>query len=99
MKLPSFLKEYFWEVDFSKLDAEEYPKYVIARLLEHGDRRAIEWMRKNFTARQINDVLRHSRELSNKSAVFWALVQGVEREDVLCLSTAYRKKRKTVWPY
>lgn len=99
MKLPGFLREYFWEVDFGKLDAEKYPKYVITRLLEHGDRRAIRWMRENFSPRQINDVLRHSRELSNKSAVFWALVQGIDKEDVLCLSKEYHEKRKTVWPY
>lgn len=98
-KLPSFLKKYFWEVDFNKLDVTKYPKYVTARLMEYGDLKAIKWLKKNFSNRQINNVLKHSRQISNKSAIFWALIQRVKENEVLCLSREYREKRKTAWPY
>lgn len=98
-KLPGFLKQYFWEVDFSKLDALKYPKYIIIRLMEYGNLKAIKWMKNNFATRQINSALRHTRGLSKKTANFWALVQGIEKEDILCLSKEYLAKRKTVWPY
>lgn len=98
-KLPSFLKQYFWEVDFNKLDMQKYPKYIIERLMEYGNLKAIRWMKNNFTNRQINSVLRHMRGFSKKTANFWALVQGVKKEEILCLSKEYLAERKTVWPY
>lgn len=98
-KLPPFLKQYFWEVDFNKLDPWKYPKYIIARLMEYGNLKAIRWMLSNFTTRQINNVLRYSRSLSKKTANFWALVQGIRKEEILCLSKGYLARRKTAWPY
>lgn len=98
-RLPGFLKKYFWEVDFNKLDVRKYPKYVISRLMECGDLKAIKWLKKNFSNRQINNILRHSRDISNKSSIFWAIIQGIRENEILCLSKEYREKRKTAWPY
>jgi len=39
--LPEFLKKYFWDVDFSKLDKEAYSQFIIERILEYGDQKAI----------------------------------------------------------
>ena len=43
-KAPAFLKQYFWDIDFDKLDIEKYPLYVVARILNYGDEKAIAWM-------------------------------------------------------
>lgn len=99
MKLPIFLKRYFWEVDFSKLDAESSSEYILRRLLEYGDERAIKWMFNNFKKNQMKKVLCKFRGYSEKSANFWALVLGVPRKNVLCLQKPYLEMRKRTWPY
>ena len=55
--LPQFLKKYFWDVDFSKLDKEMYASFIIERILEEGDEKAAEWMRDNLDIAQIKNLL------------------------------------------
>lgn len=97
--LPKYLKKYFWEVDFTKLDARKHPGYVMERVLEYGDKKAVSWMLKNFSKKEIIDTLLKSRQLSTKSANFWALVFGVEKDKVLCLNEGFRKRQRVIWPY
>jgi len=71
-KLPSFLKKYFWDVDFERINLKEHEYYVIERLLEYGDLRAIKWLLKNFDKRKIKKVLNSSRALSKKTKIFFS---------------------------
>ena len=98
-KLPGFLKQYFWEVDFGKLDKTRFPEYIIRRLLEYGDEKAIGWMFSNFRRAKIRQVLCKFRGYSEKTANFWALVLGIPRNKVLCLQRHYLEMRKRTWPY
>lgn len=98
-KLPRFLKKYFWDVDFGKIDPEAYSQDILARLLEHGDEKAISWMKKNFTRHQITDVLSHYRIVSPKSANFWAIIYNIDKRKVLCLQKPYLEIRRRHWPY
>jgi len=68
--IPNFLKKYFWDVDFSKLDKEEHSKFIIERILGYGDKKEIKWMRKEFKLNQIKNILKASRNLPPKSANF-----------------------------
>ena len=99
-KLPKFLKPYFWDVEFDKLDRKRvHTGDLLGRILEYGDEKAIQWMRRNFTKRDIADVLYHLRIVSPKSANFWALIFGVDRKKVLCLQKRYLEIREKHWPY
>ena len=98
-KLPKFLKQYFWDVDFEKLDYTKYPKYVIIRILEYGNEKAISWMKNIFSRRDIVDALISTRELTEKSANFWAVVLDVKKEKVKCLNKSFLEIRKRFWPY
>jgi len=97
--LPTCAYRYFWDIDPLQLDVDEYPVYVIERLLEHGDLPSVRWMLCHFPREQIADVLQTSRRLSPFSANFWALYLGLDRQDVLCLSNSYQKQRDAIWPY
>jgi len=96
---PEFLKKYFWDIDFARLDLRSYPKFVLERILEHGDEKAVAWMRKTFTRDEIADVLFHLRGLSPKSANFWALMYHIDRKKVLCLQKHYLRTQRMHWPY
>lgn len=97
--IPKFLKKYFWDIDFSKLDVKAHPQYVLERILEYGDEKAVAWMKKNFTRDEVADILFHFRGLSPKSANYWAVIFGIDRKKVLCLQKPYLERRRMHWPY
>jgi|YelNatPaOPRAMG01_1025707.scaffolds.fasta_scaffold41291_3 hypothetical protein len=99
MKLPLFLKKYFWDVDFSSLDFEHNPDFVIARILEYGDMKAVRWMRKSVDEKKIKKIVEESRQLSRKSANFWSLFFNISREKIRCFKKSYQKMQKSHWPY
>ena len=98
-KLPKFLKEYFWETDFENINPEKRRIYILKRILDYGDKKAIQWMRNNFTESEIRNILFKSRGLSLKSANFWAVMVNVKKEDVKCLKRRLSKELMTIWPY
>ena len=97
--IPKFLKKYFWDVDFSKLNKEIYASFVIERILEEGNEEAVRWMRDNFDLSQIKNVLFNSKNLSPKSANYWQLIFNLKREKILCLRKSFQKKQRLIWKY
>ena len=98
-KFPRFLEKYFWDIDFSALRAEEYPEFVIDRILENGDKKAVQWMKKNFSSEQIKKTILSSKNLSPKSANFWAFIYNMDKNKVLCLKRLFQKKQNIIWKY
>lgn len=97
--LPSFLKRYFWDVDFEQIDVKKQSKDIIGRILEYGDEQATRWMKKKFATQEIVDVLSRYRFVSPKSANYWALVFNLPREQILCLQKHYMATQRKHWPY
>jgi hypothetical protein len=98
-KLPAFLKKYFWDVDFKKIDLDNRRIYVLNRILEYGDEDAVRWMWENFKKPEIKYALTNFRGYSQKSANFWAVILGIKKEDVKCLSKSFLETQKQFWPY
>lgn len=65
MKIASFLTKYFWDIDFKSLSAKD-SVFIIERILEYGDEKAIRWMMRNFDRSQIKKVLLSKRGFSKK---------------------------------
>ena len=97
-RLPKFLKKYFWDVDFNKLEVDKSRLFVLRRILEYGDEQAVQWMNNNFSRNEINKLLSFAR-INPQSANYWALVLGIKKENVLCLRKRYLAMRKKIWPY
>jgi len=97
--LPKFLKKYFWDVNFSELSKENYSSFIIERILEYGDERAVKWMKKNFNISEIKNVICKSKNLSQKSANFWQFIFNLKRDKILCLKKSFQKKRRAIWKY
>ena len=92
-QLPDFLQPYFGEVDFSRLHLPERQVYVIERVLEYGEDRAIRWLRATFSPDKLADVVRHSRRISPNTANLWALVLDIPRDQIQCMSIPFLPKR------
>ena len=88
-KLPEFLKPYFWDVDFEKMDGVQYPLFVISRVIDKGDTNALRWILKNYSKEQITNTLKISREMSHQTAKFWSKMLSINEEEVLCLRKPY----------
>lgn len=97
MKLPNFLKKYFWEINFNKLDFKKNPEYVALRLLEYGDVQALRWLFKNFPKKKIQKVIINRRGLSPRSLYFWRSFFNINPEKILCLKMSYQKRQKSHW--
>jgi hypothetical protein len=99
ISLPADLFHYFWDIDPAQLDVDCYRAYVVERLLEYGDETAVRWLLATFPPAEMAEVLRTSRQLSRRSANFWALYFGVDKDDVRCLSTPCPVQPDSAWPY
>lgn len=88
--IPRYLRPCFWDVDQSRFEPRDFPKYSIRRILEHGDGDAVAWLRTSFSDSEITDVIRNDRRLSSKSANFWALVFGIPTSQVKALRGSAR---------
>lgn len=84
--IPRYLKPYFWDSDFASINARRHSKYVIERVLEYGDDRAIRWLRKHYTPAQIGKVVRSSRVLAPNTANLWSLLLSIPRSEIQCFS-------------
>ena len=79
------LHSLFWDTNLDNFNPEAYPDYTIFRVLEYGDELAVKWLRETFSENEIRRVLCTEHRLSRKSAAFWALVYGVQSQDVAAL--------------
>ncbi len=98
-KIPKFLEKYFWEIGPQNLDIQKSRVYVLRRILEYGDEKAVAWLWRNFKKSEIRDFLINYRGISAKSANYWAIVLNLPRKKVRCLNRSLAKKQKTIWPY
>lgn len=97
--LPEFLRKYFWDADFAKINPEKFPYYFIERILEYGDKPAVKWMMENFEISEIKETLLRKKGISRKSASYWALVFNIPENKILCLKKSYQKMKAGHWPY
>jgi len=92
-------KKIFWDVELKNNDIQKNSSFIIGRILEYGDENDIRWMLKNFKIFQIKKILSTKKNISIKSARYWASIFGMPQNKILCLKTSYRKMRKSHWPY
>jgi len=88
-KLPESFRGYFWDVDFHSLTLENAPTFILKRLLDRGDTDAIVWMGQHYTRADIKKLLLFTRDLSQKTASFWADVVELDHKKVPCLLRPY----------
>lgn len=97
MKLPSYLKKYFWDTDFAKLDPEKNRLYILSRIFEYGDVKAVRWALAHFAKEDIKKTLRESRALSPKSGNFWALFFNLRNANLRCFQKSSLKLQSSHW--
>ena len=65
-----YKKSLFWDVDTAKLSPERDWFFIIERVLEYGDIDDLLWMKKRFTINQIEETVRRSQILTQRSLAY-----------------------------
>jgi len=97
--LPRFLKKYFWDADFSKLDKNSHSVFIIERILNYGDERAVEWLFKYSKKVELKKAIKKTRNISPLSANYWGLILNIPQNKILCLRKQSQNKLQKTWSY
>lgn len=83
--LPQELRAFFWDADTSRLDINKDWFFIIERLIDYGDDKALSWLLNTYSHEQIKKVVSTSRRLKHKTAFFWKNYFRLKKEEVKCL--------------
>ncbi len=89
--IPEFLRPYFWDVKFEEVDIEKNPSFVLKRVIDRGDTKAIRWAKTRFTTDDLKDLIMTTRDISRKTANFWAFILDIDPKSVPCLQKPYSR--------
>jgi len=97
--LPIFLKRYFWDTDFFKLNKNSHGQFVIERILNYGDEKAVKWLFRYFKRSELTETLEKRRNISRLSANYWSLILNIPDNKILCLRKQSQSKPQKTWTY
>lgn len=66
------ISRYFWGDNRQELSVNKHKKYISTTLLEKGNSRSIQWLRKNVDKKELKKYA-SSKKISQKSRNFWQL--------------------------
>ena len=73
-KVADIPREPFWDIDPAKIDLRKNKAYIIERILETGDDKAVKWLFGAYSREEIKETLAGSRRISRKSSSYWAMI-------------------------
>lgn len=91
--IPDFVTKYLWDVPATKVSIKSHPEFVIERVLEYGDSKALDWLNNAFEKNVIIGVIKKSRRISPKTGNFYGLYYGIDRKDILCIQKPFIQKQ------
>ena len=97
MKPPAFLKPFFWDVSFEDLDVRADYYFILERLLESGNDRALRWVLEQYEDGELLEVVKTSPRLSAKTGSFWRCYFRLTEGEVRCLRRSCRPGGDARW--
>ena len=88
-QLPEFLRPYFWDVVFEKLEVKKSSFLIIKRVLDRGNLSDIRWLVKTYGEDEIKKVVMGTRDLARPTGNFWADILEIDKMQVPCLQKPY----------
>lgn len=98
-QLPAFLKKYFWEIDFDRLNPEKSPYYIIKRILNYGDKRATGWLFRNFDRKAMIYSLQNHRGYTKRATTYWGNFFHMRRSSIMYFKKGFPNPPIRLWPY
>lgn len=79
-RLVGLLKPLFWDRRLEPQDLDDYPLWVLRRVLMYGDREQVEASRRFFGDGAVREASAH-RETDERTRNYWSLVLGTGSDD------------------
>lgn len=98
-KLPEFLRGYFWDVDFAKIDTEKYEYFIVKRVLHYGNDKAIIWLFKNYNLSLVKKVIMTTRDISPEKATLWGKVFNIPKSKIMRFKKGFPNPPGRLWGY
>lgn len=79
MTLPKFLQSTLWSYDLKSLDIKKDKNIIITQILNHGSWQQIQWLRKQYSLREITNVISNPGKGLWYSDVlnYWQIILGI----------------------
>jgi hypothetical protein len=94
---PAGVARFFCEIQWEDRIADEYPFYVVERLIENGNMEAVRWVRRRYGDDFLREVVCRSRNISRQTARYWQNVLDIPEEQILCLSKSWLNRPNRFW--
>lgn len=96
-------------MDFDSLSFEKSRTFILKRVLDRGNTSALNWLMENYTKDEIKKLLLFTRDISQKTANFWADYLGIDPKKVPSLKKPHPRQKqlpltsrylnRVLWPY
>ena len=82
--LPPFVRELFWEYGKRDISWSKHRRFVIKRILSHGEWSALKWLRRNTTPEELRMWFMETkgRALDPPRLRYWELILDLPKKDV-----------------
>jgi hypothetical protein len=72
-RLPEFLRPYFWDTDFDRLDPVAHARLIAERLMEKTTPETFRWLMEQYPPATLREIAQQSRRLPMRDRNFWRL--------------------------
>lgn len=94
MTLPDYLKVYFWDTELGELDLHKHRHFIISRILNEGNDRALNWLLNQYDRKTIKTAVKASRSLTPKTARCWQNYFSLKEEELCCTGLRLAKNER-----
>ena len=77
VQIPQEFNRFFWDTNIGEINIQTHKSFILERLLEEGNNRAVHWILDVFTSKDIEEVVCSSRRIRIKTALFWKNRLGI----------------------
>ena len=94
MILPDYLKVFFWDVELGKLELNQHRYFIISRILNEGNDRALDWLFDQYDRETIKNAVKVRRNLTLKTARCWQNYFNLKEEELCCTGLRLAKNER-----
>ncbi len=74
MKDIKFRQSLFWDTDPKKIDKNKNARYIIERILDHGNDKEVKWLYYSYNKKLLKDIVSESRRLMPETKNLWKMI-------------------------
>jgi hypothetical protein len=69
--IPDYIQKLFWDVKKDSVNLDNHAHFIIRRVLDFGDAKAVNWLCKVYPDTLIKEVVQLKKGFARKTLIFW----------------------------